>query len=168
VRGKVGIHLLGVAGRAERGAARPEPGRASVSMMHRRIAMTRPESGEFGVLFDLATIEQEMRSEEPYAREGHTARTLVREDELRVVLIAMKDGARVAAHTVDETVAIQTLTGRLRVPLPRLAGQREDRMVELPIGRLLVLPPGIEHGVEAVGDSALLLWFGWTPKAPAA
>ncbi|HEX7840840.1 MAG TPA: hypothetical protein VF469_25355 [Kofleriaceae bacterium] len=129
--------------------------------------MTRPESAEFGAIFDLATIEEELRGEDAYARDGHSARTLVREHDLRVVLIAIKAGSRVAAHTVDETVSVQTLTGRLRVQLPRLARQRGDGFVELPIGRLLVLEPGTEHGVEAIGDSAFLITFGWTASPPA-
>src|SRR4029077_14945781 len=98
-----------------------------------------------------------MRGEEAYPREGHTARALVREHDMRVVLIAMKAGARIAEHTANETVSIQTLSGRLRLQLPRLARQREDRIVELPIGRLLVLERGLAHDVEAVGDSAFLL-----------
>ena len=137
-------------------------------MMQRRMAMARPESAEFGVIFDLATLEQELRGEEAYARDGHTARTLVREDDLRVVLIAMTAGSRIPPHTAEETVSIQTLTGRLRLQLPRLARQREDRIVDLAAGRLLVLQAGNEHSVEAVGDSAFLLTFGWTARTPAA
>ena len=128
--------------------------------------MAKPESPEFGTIFDFATIDREMRSEEAYLREGHTARALVREHDMRVVLIAMKAGARIAEHTANETVSIQTLAGRLRLQLPRLARQREDRIVDLPIGRLLVLERGNEHDVEAVGDSAFLLTFGWKDKAP--
>jgi quercetin dioxygenase-like cupin family protein len=127
--------------------------------------MAKPESLEFGVTFDLVTIDEEMRREEPYVREGHTARTLVREQDLRVVLVVLKDGRRIAQHIANETVSIQTLTGRLRLQLPRLARQREDRIVDLAIGRLLVLERGLEHDVEAVGDSAFLLSFGWPGKA---
>lgn len=127
--------------------------------------MAKPESPEFGVIFDLATLDQELRREEAYVREGHTARTLVREQDLRVVLIVMQAGSRIAEHIVNETVSIQTLIGSLRLQLPRLARQREDRIVELPIGRLLVLERGLEHDVEAVGDSAFLLSVGWNGKA---
>lgn len=119
------------------------------------------------MIFDLATLEDEMRREEAYAREGHAARTLVRERDLRVVLIVMQAGSRIAEHTVNGTASIQTLAGRLRLRLPRLARQREDRIVDLPIGRLLVLEPGDEHAVEAAADSALLVTFGWTDKARA-
>jgi quercetin dioxygenase-like cupin family protein len=128
------------------------------------MAMAKPPSAEFGVNFDLASIEQEMRHEEAYAREGHTARTLVREDDLRVVLIAMKDGSRIAEHTADETVTIQTLAGCLHLQLPRLPRQREHRIVDLPSGRLLVLERGNEHAMEAVGDSACLVTLGWSAK----
>jgi quercetin dioxygenase-like cupin family protein len=128
--------------------------------------MARPDSPEFGTIFDFEAIDREMRSEEAYLREGHTARALVREHDMRVVLIAMKAGARIAKHVANETVSIQTLAGGLRLQLPRLARQREDRIVDLPLGRLLVLERGLEHDVEAVGDSAFLVTFGWNDKAP--
>jgi quercetin dioxygenase-like cupin family protein len=118
------------------------------------------------MIFDFATLDREMRSEEAYLREGHTARTLVREHDMRVVLIAMTAGARIAEHIANETVSIQTLSGCLRLQLPRLARQREDRIIELPVGRLLVLARGLEHDVEAVGDSACLLTLGWNDKVP--
>jgi quercetin dioxygenase-like cupin family protein len=126
--------------------------------------MAKPESAEFGVMFDLATIAQDMRGEEAYAREGHTARTLAREPDLRVVLIAMRAGSRVADHIANETVSIQTFAGRVRLHLPPLARQREDRIVELPTGGLLVLEPGIEHSIDAVDDSAVLVTLGWRAK----
>lgn len=130
------------------------------------MAMAKPESPEFGVVFDFATIDQEMRSEEAYLREGHTARTLVREHDLRVVLVVMKAGSRLAEHVAHETVTIQTISGSLRLQLPRLARQHEDRIVDVPVGRFLVLESGNQHDVEAVGESAFLLTFGWKDKLP--
>jgi hypothetical protein len=126
--------------------------------------MGKPASPGLGVIFDLAAIDQAMRSEEAYGRDGHTARTLVREHELRVVLIAMKDGSRIPAHVANETLSIQTLTGCLRLQLPRLAGQHEGRIVDLPIDRLLVLERGDEYDAFAIGDSALLMTLGWNDK----
>jgi quercetin dioxygenase-like cupin family protein len=137
-----------------------------VSAVHQHPAMGKPESAEFGVVIDFAKIAQEMRSEDAYLQEGHTARTLVREHDLRVVLIAMKAGSRIASHTANESLSIQTVMGCLRLQLPRLARQREDRIVDLPVGRLLVLEAGNEHDVEAMGESAGLLTFGWKDKVP--
>lgn len=130
-------------------------------------AMPKPETPEFGIVFDLASIEREMRHEEAYVRDGHAARTLAREHDLRVVLIVMKAGSRIDKHIANETVSIQPLTGRLRLQLPRLARQHEDRIVEIATGNLLVLDRGLEHDVEAADDSAFLLSFGWNSKASA-
>ena len=48
------------------------------------------------IVFDLAAVDSELRKEDAYQREGHTARTLVREPDLRIVLVVMKAGTRIA------------------------------------------------------------------------
>lgn len=124
--------------------------------------MPRPDSMESGVAFDLAEIAREMRGESEYAHgEGHAARTIVRAHDLRVVLIAIRAGAHIAEHLAQGTVAIQLVSGRVRIRLPRLARQHEDRFEELAPGRLLALDGGLAHSVEAVEDSALLVTLGW-------
>ncbi|GEL73229.1 cupin domain-containing protein [Myxococcus virescens] len=119
--------------------------------------MTQPTHLGGGTTFDLAAIEREMRREDVYLREGHTARTLVREPDLRIVLIAMKAGARMAEHRASETVSVHALSGHVRLRLP-------EKTVELPFGRLLVLEKGLRHDVEAIEESAFLLTLGW--KSP--
>lgn len=119
--------------------------------------MAKPESPERGVVFDLGAIERELRQEDAYQRSGHTARTMVREGDLRVVLIVMKDGARIPQHTAQETTSIQTTAGLVRLQLP-------DRTVELPVGHLLVLDGGLAHDVEASGVSAFVLTLGWDER----
>jgi quercetin dioxygenase-like cupin family protein len=115
--------------------------------------MPKPVSTERGAEIDLAAIESEVRLEEAYQRDGHSARTLVREADLRVVLIAMKAGARIAQHRASASVSVHTLRGHARL---RVA----DRTVELPAGRLLVLEAGLEHDVEAVSETSILLTLG--------
>jgi quercetin dioxygenase-like cupin family protein len=105
-------------------------------------------------MFDLAGIEHELRKEDAYLREGHTARTLVRKADLRIVLVVMKTGARIAEHRAKETATVHALSGHLRLRLP-------DKTAELPAGRLLAMDAGLEHDVEAVADSAFLLTLGW-------
>ncbi|MCC6766481.1 MAG: cupin domain-containing protein [Deltaproteobacteria bacterium] len=116
--------------------------------------MSTPESAEHGVTFDLATIAQELRNEEPYVREGHTARTLLRASDLRVVLIAVRAGSTISEHHANVTAAVHVLSGRIRLQLP-------DRAVELEAGQLLVLGPGLAHDVHAQTDGAFLLTLGW-------
>lgn len=119
--------------------------------------MTRPEPAMKRPSFDVPTLAAELRGEAAYLRDGHTARTLVREADLRVVLLVMKAGARIAEHRTDETACVLTFTGHIRLALP-------ERVAELPPGRLLVLESGLRHDVEAVADSALLLTLGWKEK----
>lgn len=108
--------------------------------------------------FDMADIAQEMRSEDIYVRDGHSARTLVREADLRVVLIVMREGAVIKEHQAAETASVHALAGHVRLRLP-------DRAVELPSGRLLVLEQGLRHDVEALEESTFLLTLGWRAKS---
>jgi quercetin dioxygenase-like cupin family protein len=116
--------------------------------------MSKPKSTEHGVVYDLTAIEHELRQEEAYLRGGHTGRTLVRESDLRVVLVAVQGGARIAEHDAETSVSIHALSGHVRLHLP-------ERIVDLSAGRLLALGPRIEHDVEALVDSAFLLTLSW-------
>ena len=102
----------------------------------------------------LADLDQDMRQEDAYARDGHTARTLVREPDLRVVFVTMRAGARLAEHRAKDTAAIHALSGHVRLQLP-------DGVVDLPAGRLLVLERGVHHDVEAVEESSFLITLAW-------
>jgi quercetin dioxygenase-like cupin family protein len=144
--------------------------------------MTKPTPIIEGAVFDLAAIDRQLRSEDAYRRDGHTARTLVREPALRIVLVVMQAGARIAEHRAQEITSIQALTGHVRlalidptggfaprpaggagrVPTPHLAAL--DRSLELAAGRVLVIPPDLRHHVEAVADSGLLLTLAWCER----
>jgi quercetin dioxygenase-like cupin family protein len=102
----------------------------------------------------LAALDSELRKEEAYARNGHAARTLVREPDLRLVLVVLKAGGRMAEHRVDQTFSLHALRGHVRLHLP-------DGMADLAAGRLLVLGRDLAHDVEAIEESALLLTIGW-------
>jgi quercetin dioxygenase-like cupin family protein len=118
-----------------------------------------PEPSTYaGGVFAVEPLVREMRAHKAYARDGHTARTLVREPDLRIVLVAMKAGARILEHDAGGTVGVHALEGHIRL---RIADER----VELPAGRLLVIERGLRHDVEATVDSAFLLTLGW-PGAP--
>ena len=119
--------------------------------------MTKPTPLTEGSVFDLAAIDRQLRTEDAYWRDGHTARTLVREPALRIVLVVMKAGARIAEHRTQEITSIQAVTGQVRVGLL-------DRSLELAAGRVLVIPPDLRHHVEAVADTGLLLTLAWSER----
>jgi quercetin dioxygenase-like cupin family protein len=116
--------------------------------------MTKPAPISEAAMFDLAVIDRELRSEDAYRRDGHTARTLVREPALRIVLVVMKAGAQIAEHRAQEITSLQAATGQVRVAL-------RERSLELAAGGLLVIAPDLRHQVEAIADSSVLLTLAW-------
>lgn len=116
--------------------------------------MSRPALADHGAVFDFAALTAELRDEEPYTREGHTARTLLRAPDLRVILVALSEGSALSEHRASVSAMVQVLSGKVRLRLP-------DRTLSLEVGQLLALGPGIEHDVQAETDSSLLLTLGW-------
>lgn len=116
--------------------------------------MNNPAAPDRGVTFDLAAVARELRAEEPYLREGQTARTLIRTPDLRIVVVALKTGKTISEHHASVTASVQTLSGHIRLQLP-------GRTVDVPEGQLLVMGAGLAHDVHAETDSTFLLTLGW-------
>ena len=109
--------------------------------------------------FDLAEEIRQQRQEDSWLRgTGRSSKTLVKHDDLRIVLISMKANTRMHEHKATARISVQTITGHVRL---RLAA----RTVELPAGNLLVLDQCLPHDVEALEDSAFLLTLSWAPVA---
>ena len=119
--------------------------------------MNAPTSPDHGVTFDLATVAQELRAEEVYAREGQAARTLIRTPDLRVLVVALRSGKTISEHHTGVTASVQTLSGQIRLQLP-------DHSVVVPEGQLLVLGAGLPHDAYAERDSTFLLTLGWPAR----
>lgn len=116
--------------------------------------MKNPVPQDHGLVFGLAAITRGLLAEEPYLREGQTARTLARSSELRIVLVALRAGKTISAHHANVGASLHSLSGHVRVRLP-------DRSVDVPAGGLLVLDAGLSHDVYAEADSTFLLTLGW-------
>ncbi|MEO7034946.1 MAG: hypothetical protein ABI548_13655 [Polyangiaceae bacterium] len=118
--------------------------------------MTAPESPTHGLKFDLDALAQELRAEPAYAREGHTARTLVRASDLRVVLVVLRAGKKLSEHHVNVTAFVYAVTGSLHLQMPQ-------QSAALAAGQLFVLAPGLAHDVCAETDCTFMLTLGWQP-----
>jgi len=116
--------------------------------------MTKPQPPDHGLTFNLGSIAEELRAEAAYAREGQSARTLIRTPDLRVVLVALRAGKRISEHHASVTASVHALTGHVRLQLP-------DRTADVPAGHLLVLGSGLPHDVYAETDSTFMLTLGW-------
>lgn len=116
----------------------------------------RPDAGEMAaplLQFDLASELEQLRGE-PEWSSGQNAKTLVKHDDLRVVLIALRAGARIPDHQTDGRISIHTVRGHVRVRV-------QDQVRDLPMGTLLALDQALAHDVEALEDSAILLTIAW-------
>jgi quercetin dioxygenase-like cupin family protein len=126
----------------------------------------KPQTGrehEVGTLnaplltIDLNREIEKLRSEGRW-QSGHTAKTLVKYSDFRVVLIVMKTGGRLDKHRTEGRISVQTLDGQIRFTTA-------ERSVELAAGQMLTLEHDIAHDVEGIVDSALLLTIAWPDPA---
>jgi quercetin dioxygenase-like cupin family protein len=109
--------------------------------------------------FDLAKEIGQQRQEESWLHGiGRSSKTLVKHDDLRIVLISMKANTRMQEHKATARISVQTITGHILLRLP-------ERTVDLPAGHLLVLDQCLPHDVEALEDSTFLLTLSWPPEA---
>lgn len=98
---------------------------------------------------DLKREVEQLRSEGRW-QSGHTAKTLVKYPDFRVVLIVMKADGHLEKHRTEGRISVQTLDGRIRF-------RTAERAVELAAGEMLTLEHDIPHDVEGIVDSAFLL-----------
>ena len=85
---------------------------------------------------------------------GQNARTLIKYDDLRVVLMALKAGCRIPEHKANRRISVQVLSGHVRL---NAAG----RTCDLRPGSLLALHERAPHNLETLDESAVLLTIAW-------
>jgi quercetin dioxygenase-like cupin family protein len=85
---------------------------------------------------------------------GQNARTLVKYDDFRVVLMVLKASARIPAHKANGRISVQVLSGHVRL-------SASGRTFDLVPGSLLALDTGVPHDLEALQESAVLLTIAW-------
>jgi len=114
---------------------------------------------EVGVLagplltFDLQQEIQQLRSEGRW-QSGHTAKTLAKYADFRVVLIVMTSGGRLVNHRTEGRISVHALTGSINF-------RTTEQSVNLIAGQMLTLERDLPHDVEAAVDSAFLLTIAW-------
>ena len=118
---------------------------------HRR-PHPRPMAAPF-LEFDL-TRELEQLHCEAQPTSGENAKTLVKYDDFRIVLIALKAHTRIPGHRAEGRISVHTIRGHIRL-------RALERTFDLRAGSLLALDRGLAHDVEALEDSAFLLTIAW-------
>lgn len=95
-----------------------------------------------------------LESSEVLRREGHTAKTLMKFPELRVVLLELQAGAQLGEHETKGRLTLQVLRGHVALRL-------EEREVELSAGALFAIAPQLRHDLAAREPSSVLLTIAW-------
>ncbi len=108
--------------------------------------------------FNLEKEIEQLHEEEAWLRTGRNSKTLVKQPDFRIVLIALQKGGHLEEHSADARISIHTLSGHVKLQLP-------EQTVDLPDGHLLVLDRALEHDLEALEESAILLTISWPHAA---
>jgi len=112
-----------------------------------------PPMAEPFMEFDLPSEIHRLKAETTWST-GQNARTLIKYDDLRVVLIALGAEARMPEHKAEGRITIHVLSGHIRV-------MASGRTFNLRPGGVLALDRGVAHDVRALEESALLLTIAW-------
>jgi quercetin dioxygenase-like cupin family protein len=102
---------------------------------------------------DLAREVDELHRE-PEWESGQNAKTLVKYDDLRVVLTTLKPHRKITGHQTDGRVSIQGLSGHALL-------RAEGRTFDLTPGRVVTFDRGIVHELEALDECAVLQTIAW-------
>lgn len=101
------------------------------------------------------TLSEELKTFDPSATSsGRRAETLIKTDNLRVILVTMNSGAELAEHDAPGPITIHALAGRFAVDV-------EGHVNDLNTGSLLAIKARVRHSVRAVEDGTFLLTIGW-------
>lgn len=110
------------------------------------------------LLFDLAREAEGLRSTVAWAERGHTAKTLAKDADSSVVLLAMRAGARIETHSPEQHVSLYGFLGCVSVHV-------EQIRVDVSVGHLLSVERGHPYSVEATEDSVVVMSLvGGTPS----
>lgn len=82
------------------------------------------------------------------------SKTLVKADDLRIVLIVLKNAAKMKEHHADARISLQLLSGAVHVRVGEL-------LKPLRTGWLITIEPSIAHSIEALEASVLLMTMSW-------
>ena len=104
-------------------------------------------------VLDLPAAMASTRRQLAQAPAHHTASTLMKQPGMRVVALALEQGARIPSHRAEAEITVQVLSGRLVFRVGE-----EERV--LGRGQLIGLSRGLEHALIALEPTELLLTIG--------
>ncbi len=101
-------------------------------------------------IFEIADVLDELRSEKHWVHGKRNAYTLVKRDNLSILLVAMRENASTHWHAVEGPISLEVIEGCLKF-------NTDFESVQLEKGGVVALGEGVRHNVEALEDCAFLL-----------
>lgn len=105
------------------------------------------------LVFDLPSLIKELKQDDFGENGNRNAITLLKSDNMRLVLIALREGAEIDFRQSDNLISLQLLEGNLQF-------RAASKTVVLDQGQLLTLHENIPHSLRAVNESVFLLTIG--------
>ena len=102
------------------------------------------------VTMDLISLQAQIKNEEAYRNGDRNAITIFKSDGMRIVLIALHEGAEMKTHKAPGMISVQVLEGNIIF-------KTEQETTDRTAGQMLVLHTGIPHSVVAKKASVFLL-----------
>jgi quercetin dioxygenase-like cupin family protein len=99
-----------------------------------------------------------LSAETQFAANGIVSRTLLRTENMRVVLFGFSAGQELTEHTSTQHALVQVLSGECEFSLG-------DTWHHLKTGALLYMPPNLRHAVKATTQFSMLLTLS-KPELP--
>ena len=82
------------------------------------------------------------------------SKTLLKTNDLRIVLTVLRNGAKMHEHRADARISIHLLRGAVQFSVG-------ENSWELGANSLIPLEPSVVHTIEALESSALLMTMAW-------
>ena len=102
------------------------------------------------VTIDLFSLKTQIKEEETYKNSDRNAITVFKSEGMRIVLVALHEGAEMKTHTAPGIISVQVLEGNISF-------KTEQKTADRTAGQMLALHAGIPHSVIAKKDSVFLL-----------
>lgn len=102
------------------------------------------------VFIDLPNYIRQLQYKEEWDNKDRNSITVFKSDELTTVLICIKEAAVIGSNSIDGLMSVQVLEGKIKM-------QVETETVELLKGQLINLHAFIQHSIEAMEESILLI-----------
>lgn len=107
---------------------------------------------------DLPMFIKQIKEETTWMESDRNAITVFKTNGLRIVLIALHEGAEMARHTAGGIISVQVLEGQVQF-------NTDQQSIKLSKGQMLALHERIPHSVLAIKETIFLLTLTTTLAA---